>query len=311
MKTLYIIGNGFDLHHGINSSYANYRDWLKENDYDTYNQMVETFGACEDDDWWFEFEQHLADVDIRVQANEIASENQPDYGSDEYRDRDLYAGEIEAENKFSGITDNIRSTFAKWINSLNTPDDNLKIEMDINDSFCITFNYTHALEDLYGFSSDKVLHIHGDKDDDYHSLVLGHNETDKELEEKAEQPSLQRSEDMTDDEWFEYQDEESDDLVMQQTIGAVIRAVSSLRKDTEGIIIRNSDVFHSLADVKNVNVYGMSFSPIDLPYLVKISHSVSRDAKWTIYYHGTNDISRIDGFVEKYLGSDNVNKVDW
>lgn len=26
---LYIIGNGFDLHHGINSSYFEYRIWLK------------------------------------------------------------------------------------------------------------------------------------------------------------------------------------------------------------------------------------------------------------------------------------------
>lgn len=27
---LYIIGNGFDLHHGINSSYFEYRIWLKK-----------------------------------------------------------------------------------------------------------------------------------------------------------------------------------------------------------------------------------------------------------------------------------------
>ena len=31
-RHLYIIGNGFDLHHGINSSYRNFRDWLYENE---------------------------------------------------------------------------------------------------------------------------------------------------------------------------------------------------------------------------------------------------------------------------------------
>lgn len=28
MKHLYIIGNGFDIHHKINSSYSNFRDWM-------------------------------------------------------------------------------------------------------------------------------------------------------------------------------------------------------------------------------------------------------------------------------------------
>lgn len=31
MKHLYIIGNGFDLHHGIPSGYHSYRQWLEEN----------------------------------------------------------------------------------------------------------------------------------------------------------------------------------------------------------------------------------------------------------------------------------------
>ena len=33
---LYIIGNGFDLHHGINSSYFEYRIWLKKHYEDIY-----------------------------------------------------------------------------------------------------------------------------------------------------------------------------------------------------------------------------------------------------------------------------------
>lgn len=30
MKHLYIIGNGFDIHHKINSNYRSFRDWMNE-----------------------------------------------------------------------------------------------------------------------------------------------------------------------------------------------------------------------------------------------------------------------------------------
>ena len=38
---LYIIGNGFDMHHGIKSGYSNYRKWLEENDSDLYERLRE------------------------------------------------------------------------------------------------------------------------------------------------------------------------------------------------------------------------------------------------------------------------------
>lgn len=40
MKTLYIIGNGFDIAHGLNTSYWNFREFLAEN-YQEFLQMFE------------------------------------------------------------------------------------------------------------------------------------------------------------------------------------------------------------------------------------------------------------------------------
>lgn len=34
--TLYVMGNGFDRHHGILCSYINFRDWMKDNYRDVY-----------------------------------------------------------------------------------------------------------------------------------------------------------------------------------------------------------------------------------------------------------------------------------
>ena len=44
-RHLYIIGNGFDLHHGINSSYRNFRDWLYENEPTVIQDIEEANGA--------------------------------------------------------------------------------------------------------------------------------------------------------------------------------------------------------------------------------------------------------------------------
>lgn len=46
---LYIIGNGFDLHHKINSSYKNFRDWMNETKPDVMNSIEETYGDCNED----------------------------------------------------------------------------------------------------------------------------------------------------------------------------------------------------------------------------------------------------------------------
>lgn len=53
MKNLFIIGNGFDIHHGINSRYSDYREWLKGYDFDLYNKLCRLYDSTEDDDdWW-------------------------------------------------------------------------------------------------------------------------------------------------------------------------------------------------------------------------------------------------------------------
>ena len=42
MSKLFIIGNGFDIHHGVRSRYTDFADWVKTVDYDVHS-AVETF----------------------------------------------------------------------------------------------------------------------------------------------------------------------------------------------------------------------------------------------------------------------------
>lgn len=85
MKHLYIIGNGFDCHHGICSSYKAYRTWLQEHHPRLYERLSE-FYATDNDEWWWEFELNLGEIDITDYIDNTASEARPDFASDEFRD---------------------------------------------------------------------------------------------------------------------------------------------------------------------------------------------------------------------------------
>ncbi|WP_282133009.1 AbiH family protein [Cellulophaga baltica] len=58
---LYIIGNGFDIYHGINSKYSNFKYYVEENDNDLYEMLEEYFDT---DSLWSDFEETLAYIDI-------------------------------------------------------------------------------------------------------------------------------------------------------------------------------------------------------------------------------------------------------
>ena len=63
---LYIIGNGFDLHHGLRTSYANFRDdYIKKKSSVLWNDLLDIYGDTPQNDnlWWKDFENMLGKVD--------------------------------------------------------------------------------------------------------------------------------------------------------------------------------------------------------------------------------------------------------
>lgn len=121
MKHLYIIGNGVDCHHGICSSYKAYRTWLQKHHPRLYERLSE-FYATDNDEWWWEFELNLGEIDITYYIDSTAYEARPDFASDEFRDRDYHAGEIQAQNEIGKLVADIQITFSEWVGALNRPD---------------------------------------------------------------------------------------------------------------------------------------------------------------------------------------------
>lgn len=106
INKLYIIGNGFDMHHGIPSGYSKYREWLAENNQDLYNRLRDYYDI-DDKEWCSQFEFSLGKPDMSEYISQTSFENQLDYSSDDFRDRDYHAGQFQAERELGGLIEEI------------------------------------------------------------------------------------------------------------------------------------------------------------------------------------------------------------
>lgn len=183
MKILYLIGNGFDIHHGIKSRYSDYREWLKGYDFDLYNKLCCLYDSTEDDDdWWNSFEQHLSAISFDY-INRVYQDYGPIYGSEDFSDADNHGASIQL--KFDLDIDNlieaIGQSFKVWVKSLNRPNcGKLRIE-DKDECYFLTFNYTKTLEDVYNIPRTQICHIHGSINGD--DLIWGHGKTTNDIYE--------------------------------------------------------------------------------------------------------------------------------
>ncbi|MGN0066836.1 MAG: bacteriophage abortive infection AbiH family protein [Bacteroides sp.] len=271
MKNLYIIGNGFDKHHKIPSGYRDFHGWLNDKNPELVEQIDELYGYS--DDLWGNFEVELGNLDIPSVASEIYADNQADELSEHY-ERSFHAGAIVAGDTVGEIYNKIREMFPAWVKSLPAADTCKKIKIDKEDSFFITFNYTDTLLDVYGIPLDDILFIHGRASDSANRhLVLGHGKSREEIQREAEAKF----------------DEETHPAFIQ-TVEAVERQVNMMKKNTSRIIDDNQSTWEAMKDVQHIYCYGLSMSPVDMPYLQKIVASIdSKHVIWHANVFGNDD----------------------
>ena len=296
-KHLYIIGNGFDLHHKIKSSYGDFRDWLKSTHQSVMWDLDEIYGSC-GVEWWGDFENNLADLDVFQYASAIADENTPDLMSD-HCDRTWGDAQAEVEYNLGGLYSDLRKFLRKWVRQLNKPSEECQIRLEIQNSRFINFNYTYTLEDMYKVPDNQILHIHGCISDGT-PLVIGHGKDPEDLRAMNEVDDPPRpSSDIPEsyEEWT-CEMEQRHPLHEQMAEDAAIDAVASQRKPVGDIMQNNIEFFNALNDVTNIHVYGFSFSDVDMPYLDKITE-IAKGAKWEISDYQDKCKTKIEAFVTR------------
>lgn len=257
MKKLFIIGNGFDLSHGLNTSYEDFKAYLVKK-YGYINNEDGTFllkcPSDESNDISF-----IVDIIDRRNSGDLWRNVEDDIG---YFDRyiDFYINEKEWSydlQKLAGawiatILNKIPRYFSEWINSIDINDIKIKDTfvnlIDPNNDVFLTFNYTLVLEKIY--HATNVCHIHGKQGE---NLIFGHG----------------------------YDLSYASEFNLREDLECgLVESYEQLKKNTIEQIQSNIEFFNGLEDIQEIYSYGFSFSTPDVAYIKKICEVTNIDTIW-------------------------------
>lgn len=275
MRSLFIIGNGFDLAHGLKTSYEDFHHYLKteypnangeeyfllENlllpdgeeyydDEEVVSFLLRIISDAEPEgELWSNLENSMGVLDfgewLDFATVFLDKDGDPDYWKNMYNVQDIALNLVVPTIKISEF-------FSEWINAVKVGK-NINIKPDfkslINKDYdlFLSFNYTKTLEILYGVS--KVCHIHGAQGCE---LLFGHGNDDF--------------------------DDEAIMTYYTGAEGAISEIHYALRKNTSKAMEKHKDFFNSLSPaIGKIYSYGFSFSAVDLIYIREICKRLPSD----------------------------------
>lgn len=264
-KQLFIIGNGFDLHHKIASRYSDFASYLKGKDRAVFD-IAEEYVVPERDLWSY-LEERLAEVDVD-QIEEYASNFLVSYGADDWSDAFHHDYEYEIEQICAAISSTLRSHFADWVRQIVIPSHAVSsVRCMDSTSLFLNFNYTSTLQRLYGVPDSRVLHIHGSAQDPTTEIILGHG-WDRQVSDLRSR----------------FTDEDTDVRVTGgfQLIDDLLACTF---KPTKEILKRNKSFFENLSCVTQIYVLGHSLAQVDAPYFNEVLSNVNPNAQWVVSFY--------------------------
>ncbi len=269
MKTLFIIGNGFDIHHDLPTRYSDYHKYIISQDTYLENIFEDFFEFKTDSNYlWSDFERDLGTFNWRSFFNDNCH---LDILHDKFKPSEAFNLEDDLLLESKAIKRKIKSSFANWIECVNLEETERKLKIP-TDSLFLNFNYTLTLESVYNIPSDQVIHIHGDIETNNEDLIFGH------AKQLVEEPELD-----------EYGD--SNRTLFTDSENAAKYLFYTFHKHVNTIISEKTNFFSDLMQIKEIVVLGHSLSKIDEPYFKEIYNFVG-DAFWHISYYGSEEEKR-------------------
>lgn len=274
---LFIVGNGFDIAHGLPTLYTDFRHYLEDNDWAYLTRLEEMYGFVAEsqrkfveDSLWKEFESQLAvineeeliysgtSINMGLEGGDIVVEDMLDsYWEDQYK-------------YIKGLNEYIRL----WVEQIdiNVPKKTNKIT-SISDDMFMTFNYTLLLEKKYHIDEWNILHIHGSIDEKDNPPIIGHGNSFKirEARKHAKQAEAEFLEKDT------------------SIYNALANYYERTLKDVNHYIVSNSCFFERLCNVDQIFIIGHSLGDVDIAYFRAIKENLKQVVIWNIYYNKSSD----------------------
>lgn len=289
MPNLFIIGNGFDIAHGLKTNYYDFRNFLVDeykicpdewtslayelyknnNDISQLNDklIVNFIINSLDRPWdncykWSDFEKDLSYLSYRCLNDYLYWQNtiHNNRRNDKHYDEFYLTNESYSNSIISSVT-KLKIFFEEWISRIECSPVNVnnKFQKIINpsDDLFLSFNYTHILERIY--SCKTVCHIHGDSQG---TILVGHGETKQ---------------------WSQWNISTKIDRSCPGIGENISKLWEIMKKNTELAINKASWFFDLFKMVNDIYSIGFSYSDVDLNYIQRICEILySSTSFWNI-----------------------------
>lgn len=292
LTTLYITGNGFELHHGLKTEYQSFIAHLRIHDRELHDLLHNCFYTIEGKELWMDFENDLSHLDIEGVLDDRIG-YLPNTSDPDFRDRDWHSFEVEIGLFLAKLIPGLIEALREFILRIHFDSlDNNRLLKLKKESIFLNFNYTNTLETYYAIPAEKILYIHGKANDPKSNLILGHGEDPSDLKEEFQTDEIKPPENLTTEEFNAWQDNMSDNhnQFYEQGKDSLLDYFLRSSKPTEQRMSEENSFFDSLENIKEVFVLGHSLATVDLPYFKKIIESINNKAIfWTVTYFQDED----------------------
>ena len=274
-KVLYIIGKGFDIAHGLPTSYECFHQWLLDNGHKSFVRDFENLypDVRDNKGRWCDVESALGKISLKHATEyDLYHQECPDEIREENSSYDAYCCGDNLKNVIYVLPHLLR----EWVSSISAKDILPVFEL-CNDACYLSFNYTKTLEDIYKIKDSNILHIH---ETVIHNrpLVVGYG-----------------------DAIFEYDDYVPDEDIIDVEL---IKNLLSHNRKPVGAILKETkpkEWFKGLNEIESVIIYGHSCSKVDKPYFETVVKNVKPNAHWTFFVHDENKNKSIEKFAKSIL----------
>lgn len=291
-KTLHIIGNGFDVMHGLPTRYQDFRNWLGTSAIRP-SEIQDLEEAFHHDDFnlWKDLETCLGSLNTASYASHI-------YQS--FDELGLKNQSIQTQQWMQRVfipdCNHLLQLFRVWAKTIDTKsalalgDKLLECGFDKEGLF-ITFNYTNTLETIYGIPSNHIFHMHGDAHDDNSTIIVGHG-----TDYSSQLPNVKGI--------LTYQSCFVADTLAEYITQSLNHYLKPILKN-----LLLAGAFLKDFEPDNIVVIGCSYGEIDKPYFLGLA-DLFHHAHWLLNWYSKEDYENAKKYIQELRLSADENHIE-
>ena len=284
---LYIIGNGFDINHGLPTSYSDFLKYVCLNHHDQFHKFGTMFSDSNPSKLWSDFEYELGNFDV------IGSIHRNIKTWDDIVKLYPHDGFLKIGKIIETFRGKLIDLFEMWVKeTIIEKHATAKYILDRSDYYLV-FNYTNVLNTTYCIDESHTCYIHGNCANNHlRKPEVGHGLSNEKIKEYVNSqvekiiPLVKKTNFSVENISSEYEE-----------------LLKLLRKESQLLLEQKRKFFDLVLgfNIESVWILGHSMSEIDSLYLNEINNFIPQETPIFVSYYAKNEIGDLMEHANKYF----------